>query len=104
MITSLDFNKLVKMPKKLILSITERIEDAKPSKMVEELNFKIHRKAQEIDQEIIESTYAGLIEENKQLKKANEQLYKASQKMFYEVMFLAGLCLLQSVLYFFLYK
>lgn len=92
------------MPKKLILSITERIEDAKPSKMVEELNFKINRKANEIDQEIKESTYAGLIKENKQLKEVNEKLFRASEKMYRYAMFLAGLCLLQSVLYFFLYK
>lgn len=92
------------MPKKLILSITERIEDAKPSKMVEELNFKLNEQAHKMAQEIIESTYAGLIEENKQLKKANDWLYKASQKMYYWAMSLAGLCLLQSVLYFFLHK
>lgn len=85
------------MPKKLILNITERIEDAKPSKFVEEINFKLNEQAHKIAEEIIESVYAGLLEENKQLKKANK-------KMFYEAMFLAGLCLLQSVLYFFLHK
>ncbi len=89
------------MAKKIVLNaeFKERLEDSKKSKIVEDLSYKVNEIAHKWAQEIIEKRYKDMIEANKILSESNEKLYKANRKLYRDWLFLAWLCLLQSITY-----
>lgn len=89
------------MAKKIVVNakFKERSEDTKKSEVIEDLTYKVNEIAHKWAQEIIEKRYKDMIEANKTLSECNEILYKANKKLYRIWLFLAGLCLLQSVTY-----